>query len=106
MDKFLNVVPQANRELDAYVLMEVNVALYYKKSYQVARDILSKNCFPTFAKARADLMVFWNDAVMGIAQVKKGSALTNVEKHQARINNKIPDNIGCQYASEYCTNYW
>ena len=51
-------------------------------------------------------MVFWNDAVMGIAQVKKGSALTNVEKHQARINNKIPDNIGCQYASEYCTNYW
>jgi len=106
MDAFLPMVPEANRGLDAYVTMEINVALYYKKTYQTAKDILSKNCFPTFAKARADLMVFWNDAVMGLAQERKGGALTNVEKHQARINNRIPDNIGCQYASEYCTNYW
>ncbi len=48
-------------------------------------------------------MSMWNNAQVGLAQQKKGSTLTNVEKHQARVNNPVPDNIGCQYASEVGT---
>lgn len=48
----------------------------------------------------------WNAAQEGLAQQKKGSALTYVEKHQARVSNPIPENIGCQYASMFCANYW
>lgn len=68
--------------------------------------MLSTNCFPTYASARLDLMNMWNSAVEGQASLAKGSSLTILEKHQARMKTPIPDNIGCQYASEYCINYW
>lgn len=49
----------------------------------------------------------WNAAQEGLAQQKKGAEpLTYVEKHQARVSNPIPENIGCQYASMFCANYW
>ena len=51
-------------------------------------------------------MDMWNEVQEGIAAQKKGSELTNVEKHQARVQHRVPDNIGCQYASEYCDSYW
>lgn len=45
-------------------------------------------------------MSMWNEAQEGIAKQKKGAELTYVEKHRARMDHPIPDNIGCQYASE------
>ena len=38
--------------------------------------------------------------IIGLAQVKENRALTNVEQHQVRMKDPIPDNIGCQYASK------
>lgn len=106
MTQFLAMVPEAHRELDAYVTMQTKVLLH-NKQYGDAKAILGKYCFPTYAKARDDLMNMWNTAVVGLAQEKKGDTpLTYVEQHQARVKTPVPDNIGCQYASMYCTNYW
>jgi hypothetical protein len=105
MEKFVADVPAGHRLLDAFVTLEIKVELN-NKNYYGAKDLLKSNCFPTYAKARIDLMSMWNLAVEGIASVSKGSTLTTVEKHQARMNDMVPDNIGCQYASEYCLNYW
>ena len=84
-----------------------------KKQYQAAASLLGKNCFPTYAKARDDLTNMWFAAQEGLAQQAKQqqtnddkATLTNVEKHQNRVQNPPPDNIGCQYAAEYCTWYW
>lgn len=57
----------------------------------------------TFSKT---LIYFRNLAQQGKAQIEKNRPLTNVELHQVRVNHPVPANIGCQYASEYCTNYW
>jgi len=51
-------------------------------------------------------MEMWNTVVEGLAAQAKGGELTYVEKHQARRSSPIPDNIGCEYASDYCDNYW
>ncbi len=95
----------ASYQVDAFTTMEIKFYLYTEQ-YSKAKDLLAANCFPTYAKMRSDLMSFWNLAVEGLAKQAKGSELSLVEKHQARVANRIPDNIGCQYASEYCTNYW
>ena len=106
MQKFYAAVPEQSRGLDGFLTLELTVLLY-QKEYKQAVDILSSNCFPTFAKARDNLMSMWNRAQEGIALVNNGGVpLTPVQKHQARLNNPIPDNIGCQYASEFCANYW
>lgn len=85
---------------DAFTTMSIKVNLHLKQNVE-ALSSLSSHCFPTYAKARDDLMSMWNNAVMGVAQQKKGDVpLTYVEQHQARVRNPIPDNIGCQYASE------
>jgi tetratricopeptide (TPR) repeat protein len=87
-------------EVDAFLTMYTKV-LIHNGEYTKARDILGSHCFPTYAKARDDLMNMWNTVSVGLAQQAKGLVpLTNVEKHQARVDNRIPDNIGCQYASE------
>lgn len=93
---------------DAFTTMQIK-NLMHASDYSGALTVLGKNCFPTYAKARDDLMNMWNTAVEGVAQQAKGAdsaPLTTVELHQARMSNPIPDNIGCQYASEYCMNYW
>jgi hypothetical protein len=107
MQSFLVAVPEKYRQNDAYITMQVMVNLH-NGEYDAAAAILGKECFPTYAKARADLMDMWNSAQEGIAQQAKGhgATLTNVEKHQARVRNPVPENIGCQYASEYCSTYW
>jgi len=105
MTTFAAQVPSEHRNLDAYLTMQSKLYLHTEK-YQETADLLSANCFPTFAKARDELMSMWNEAQEGIAMQKKGSELTYTEKHRARVDHPIPDNIGCQYASEYCTNYW
>lgn len=102
---FIGEVPLNHRNLDAYITMQTKVLLHESK-YQDALSILAKNCFPTYAKARSDLIAMWNSAQEGVAAQSKGTALTYVEKHQARVSNPPPENIGCQYAAEYCTTYW
>jgi hypothetical protein len=106
MEAFYAVVPEAYRHLDGFLTLEIKVLLY-RQEFEHAASVLGSNCFPTFAKARDNLMKMWNQAQEGIAQQKKGSTpLTYVEKHRARVDHPIPDNIGCQYASEFCANYW
>ena len=84
---------------DAFATMEIKTLLHKQENAKALQQ-LGSQCFPTYAKARDDLMSMWNTAVMGLAAQAKGHALSYVEQHQARVNNPIPDNIGCQYASE------
>jgi len=92
-------------EIDAFVTMVIKDQLYQGK-YEDALKELGSHCFPTYAKARSDLMAMWNQAVEGKAAQEAGHKLTALERHRARMTSPIPDNIGCQYASEYCLNYW
>lgn len=108
MKTFMDSVPDQYQTVDAYVTLQIK---YYMSvnDFATARAILGKNCFPTYAKARSDLMDMWNKCSEGLyLQKKGGNSLSILEKHIARTlpENKIPDNIGCQYASMYCTNYW
>lgn len=90
---------------DAFLTLQIKSLLNAGKTVE-ARKILSSECFPTYAKARSDLMDLWDSSSEQLAAQIKGRSLTYVEKHQARVRSPVPDNIGCQYASEYCTNYW
>jgi hypothetical protein len=106
---FLTQVPDQARELDAVLTSQAKVALYSDKtedSYQFAANLLGKHCFPTYGSARDDLMRMWHDSQNGLAAAAKGAPLTGVEAHQVRIKHKVPENIGCQYASEFCIDYW
>ena len=106
MTAFIAQVPDGHRELDAFLTLQIKVHMH-DADFDRALSMLGKYCFPTYAKARDDLMSMWNDCQQGRAQQAKGAApLSYVEKHQVRVNNKIPDNIGCQYASKYFDNYW
>lgn len=94
--------------VDALITMAVKVQLH-QQQYDDAITVLGAECFPTYAKARADLMDMWNEAVEGRAAQQKQQQLEQLsakERHQARMQSPIPDNIGCEYASEYCINYW
>lgn len=94
--------------VDALITMAVKVQLH-QQQYDDAIAVLGAECFPTYAKARADLMDMWNEAVEGRAAQQKQQQLEQLsakERHQARMQSPIPDNIGCEYASEYCINYW
>lgn len=89
MQWFESVVPESNRGLDGFLSLQISVLLAENKNEE-ALEILGTNCFPTYAKARDTLMDAWNNAQMALAQQKKGDVpLTNVEKHQARVNNPI-----------------
>jgi len=100
MESFIAQVPSEQRELDGFLSMQVKVYIN-KGLFDEALAVLSKHCFPTYANSRADLMALWNTAVEGKARARNA-----LERHRARMSTPIPDNIGCQYASEYCINYW
>ena len=98
IELFIPKVSIKSQSIDAYLTMKIKY--YIQKSlFSEAKIILESNCFPTYAKARIDLMNYWNVVVMGQAAIKKGNPLSLVEQHQVRLQNRIPDNIGCQYAS-------
>jgi len=105
MEEWVKVVPEFARDLDAFVTLQSKLAIH-NGQFSEALEILGANCFPTYASARDDLMDMWNTAQEGLAAQKKGSPLSFVEAHQVRVANPVPENIGCKYASEYCTNYW
>jgi hypothetical protein len=96
---FAATVPSEHQQIDAFITMNIKLALH-KEDFATAQSVLGKECFPTYAKARDDLMAMWNTATEGLAMQAKGSSLSSVEKHRARISNPVPENIGCQYASE------
>jgi hypothetical protein len=102
---FIDQVPSEHRDIDAYITLEVKYLLF-KEDYSSAINILGKNCFPTYAKARDDLINMWNSAQEGLAKQQKSassgmpSSLNALERHQARVRNPPPENIGCQYAAE------
>jgi hypothetical protein len=102
---FLITVPEKHHDLDAFITSSSHVFIATDR-FDEALNLLGKHCFPTYAGARDDLMDMWNNAIMGKAAQIKGSALSTKEAHQARVKNPVPENIGCKYASEYCTSYW
>jgi len=61
---FVSEVPTVHRNLDAYITMNVKLLLH-DGSFEEAATILGKECFPTYAKARNDLMTMWNSAQEG-----------------------------------------
>jgi hypothetical protein len=108
---FISKVPSQFRDNDAFISLQIKYSMAVE-DFQTAKSLLSKNCFPTYAKVRGELMTLWNSVTEGIAQQEKNAkegtekSLTILEKHQARMKNPIPENIGCQYATDYCLNYW
>ena len=124
MENFVNfvendkILTEKNPILDAYETLKIKVNMN-KMYYSQALQSLSNHCFPTYAKARDDLINLWNLANEGKALQEKQkkyylinekidsnkvenseNQLTTVEKHQVRVNNPVPDNIGCQYAAK------
>ena len=114
LKSFLDKVPSEHTDLDLYLSSKAHVLIDQGKKkeddggpyFDEALTLLGKHCFPTYAGARDDLMNMWNEASEGKAAVIKGTSLTNKEAHRVRIEQPVPDNIGCKYASEYCINYW
>ena len=100
MESFLDEVIPKFGWLDAVLRLQITWLIYARK-YEVALDILSSNCFPTYASDRSILMSLWNSAVE-----KQAGAMTEVEKYKARMESPIPRNIGCNKGSRYCLNYW
>lgn len=103
---FLAEVPPEHRGIDAYVTLQVKYMLS-ESQYDGALSLLGKNCFPTYAKARDDLVNMWFAAQEGLARLQKvaasgdeGASLNALERHQARVKNPPPESIGCQYAAE------
>ena len=91
---------QEARGLDPVLRLEATL-LVHDQRYDEAMTLLSSNCFPTFATDRTSLMTLWTSAVE-----KRAGAMTELEKHVARIETPIPRNIGCNKGSKYCLNYW
>lgn len=94
--------------LDAVLTTQTRVLLQ-ENDYSSTLDILSSNCYPTYGRARSDLIDMWNEAVeREFANELKidYSELTKVQSHQARVNKMPPRNIGCPYADLWCMNYW
>lgn len=101
MVTFISNIPESlQNSLDAVLELRV-ILLIHQAKYDEALNILSTNCFPTYATERLDLMNLWNLAVES-----KANARTQLEKHIARTENPIPRNIGCYKGSKYCLNYW
>merc|ERR1719223_385597 len=90
--------------LDGVVTLQIK-SMLHAQDYSTARTLLADNCFPTYGSARDDLMNMWNTAVEGVAAQTLGE-LSAKQRHQARVTDPVPENIGCQYATEYCLTYW
>lgn len=106
MESWLNSAPDSVQELDSFLLMRVKVLLTNHEP-QEAMSVLSSKCFPTFGRARQDLLDSWFEAVEMIASDELGGReLTPLEGHQARMKTQPPRNIGCPYADWYCIWYW
>lgn len=98
-------VPETLLNTDQVLTSRVAVAIF-KKNPDEALDILAKNCFPTYGRARKDLIAFWHAANLQKAETAAGRKLNRGEAREVRWANKPPRNIGCPYADTYCTTYW
>lgn len=98
--EFISLVPKEYHYLDNFIRLQCNYYNYVQE-YQRTIDLLSKNCFPTFATDRQYLMTLWVSATEGLM-----NAQTALEKHRTHLAMPIPENIGCAKGSKWCLNYW
>jgi hypothetical protein len=96
----LSIAPEETRSLDSVLRVEVVLALH-NREYDKAMQVLESNCWPTYATDRQYLMTLWTQAVEA-----KAGAVTQLDRHRARMESPIPRNIGCNKGSKYCINYW
>ncbi len=101
----LNNVPADVLTTDQVITSGIAVALF-RGDYEKAISILKSNCFPTYGKARKELIAYWYRAQLMKAEKETGRPLTRWEQRQVRVGNKVPRNIGCPYAETYCDTYW
>lgn len=94
------------RNSDQFLTTVVKYHLMSKRP-DPAISILAKGCFPTYGRARKELISYWQEAhfMKKIAEVG-GRPLTLLEKRNVRLDYKPPRNIGCPYADTYCPHYW
>lgn len=105
MEWMLEQIPEELSSLDAVTTSQIKIALS-KEDAETTLDILAAYCFPTYARERSDLIDMWNTAQEMLKSQQLERALSNVEKHQARVQNPPPRNIGCPYADLFCSTYW
>ena len=94
-------------ELDNILYAQTRVYVVYLESPNDALNVLSTNCFPTYGKARENLISTWYEAKeLQASQKNEKKSLTKIEAHDVRVNNPPTRNLGCPYASWYCETYW
>jgi hypothetical protein len=94
--------------LDAVITTQSRVRLYHD-DYEQALELLSAHCFPTYGRARSDLIDMWNQGVEMEKAEELGVSydqLSKVDAHRARVDKMPPRNIGCPYADLWCMTYW
>ena len=96
----LAVAPPQALALDPLLKMQATL-LVHDGQFDEAMAILEGNCFPTYASERGTLVTLWQKAVE-----ERAGAVSELDKHRARMATPIPRNIGCQKGSRYCLNYW
>ena len=98
--EFINLVPKDLYYLDNFIRLQCNYYNYIQQ-YQLTIDLLSSNCFPTYATDRQYLMTLWVAATEGLT-----NAQSALDKHRTHMAMPIPENIGCSKGSKWCLNYW
>ena len=86
--------------------LEVWVGAAGLGKYDLALDLLSKECFPTVGSFRPVLKGYWYTAQQLKAEAGLGRPLTLVEARNNRKAYPSPRNIGCAYAGNFCSEYW
>jgi hypothetical protein len=57
-------------------------------------------------RLKTTLLIYQKNYDAALNVEKKARAVSEYEKHEARMGNPIPRNIGCNKGSKYCLNYW
>lgn len=78
----------------------------YRGEFEAAVEIMSKECFPTYGRTRADVIADWHEAQRGIKERDIKRKLSKGEAAKLRNDIFPPRNIGCPYADTYCPSYW
>jgi hypothetical protein len=98
-------VPESLKHTDQYLTMLVSSHIN-NSQFDAALDILSSECFPTYGRARSELIDYWNNAQLLKKQEELKRDLTRGEQRDLRMTAMPPRNIGCPYASTYCLTYF
>eukprot|EP00824_Muranothrix_gubernata_P026555 TRINITY_DN939_c2_g3_i1.p1 TRINITY_DN939_c2_g3~~TRINITY_DN939_c2_g3_i1.p1 ORF type:complete len:750 (-),score=131.17 TRINITY_DN939_c2_g3_i1:61-2310(-) len=105
LSDLLKHLPHEADHVDAILTSHIKVALH-RGDWESAIKLLGKECFPTYASDRRDLMNMWNQANVLREAARLGRPLTPLEERNVRLAHPVPPNIGCPYGADYCANYW